>query len=507
MKKVDKLVLSSFWGAFLVTLSVVVFIFLMRIIIFHIKDFVSKDITLLDYSSLFFYFAISTIPIALPLAMLLSCLMAFGNLGEFFELTALKSAGISTSRAMLPLGVVAVLISIFSFVFNDRVVPWANLNGYRLLYDITHSKATLKIKEGIFYTDLPGHSIKVDKKYPDGVSMKGMVIYKNDPRAYERGNTEVILADSGRMYSINNNGYLTIELFNGVHYQEMYSGSTQPNYTMASAYQVTPSFARNQFKHYKLVVSLESFNMNKTDKEQFKYHEYMKNSEELNYVTDSLRKDFAVTKTNLVPSSHQFYTYQFKIGANYLKRLEPGTWADSLLALPVSDSLKSMLLTNAQNAVISTKSFAQTNSDYLINKAKEGNRYELEKHHKYTQAIACLMMFLIGAPLGGIIKKGGFGVPVLVSILFFILYYVLTIQGDKWVKEDLVSVELGAWLANTVLLIFGLYFTQRAQTDSRLFEKDNYQIIFDRLKVALLKRFPWLNRLKISYPFGPTSRV
>ena len=491
MKKLDKLVLMSFWGPFFITMSVVVFVFLMRIMIFYIDDFVSKDLGLLDYAQLFFFFSLITVPTALPLAMLLSSLMAFGNLGEFFELTAIKSAGISVVRAMAPLFIVAVLVSVFSFYFNDRVSPWANLKGYSLLYDIKTTKATLKIKEGIFYNDLPGYSIKVDKKEENG-KLIGMVIYKHNSRSYELGNTEIILADSGRMYSINDNRYLVIELHHGTHYTEVAGGAggSRPVYISSpgtSSAPVVNNFQRDAFDHYKLTESLSSFGMKRTDEGQFKYHEFMKNIGDLTSTADSLRRSYDETQKNLVPNSQQYYAYNYKEGTD--KTVKAGKWIDSLLTRPVSDSLKKEVLTNAKGSAASMLSYVKSQSDYLQTKLKDANKYELEKHHKYTQALSCLIMFLIGAPLGAIIKKGGFGVPVLISIIFFILLYVLTNQGDKWVKEGLLAVPVGAWLANSLLLITGLYFVDRARSDSRLFEMDVYQMYIKRIKTRWTSRF------------------
>ncbi|TLV02980.1 LptF/LptG family permease [Dyadobacter luticola] len=489
MKKLDKLILTSFWGPFIITMSVVVFVFLMRIMIFYIDDFVSKDLGVADYAQLFFFFSLITVPTALPLATLLSSLMAFGNLGEFFELTALKSAGISIVRAMLPLFLVALFISVFSFFFNDRVSPWANLKGYSLLYDIKTTKATLKIKEGIFYNDLPGYSIKVDRKQDNG-KLIGMVIYKHNNRSYELGNTEIILADSGRMYSINENRYLVIELYNGTRYtDETNSANSRPVYIASptGATQAYSNFSRNSFKHYRLTESLSSFGMKRTDEGQFKYHEFMKNISDLTSTADSLRNSYQETRKNLVAGSQQYYSYNYREGTD--KTIKKGKWIDSLLVKPVSDSLKKEILQNTKSAANSMLSYTKSQTEYLQTKLKDASKYELEKHHKYTQAISCLIMFLIGAPLGAIIKKGGFGVPVLVSILFFILLYVLTNQGDKWVKEGLLAVPIGAWMANSVLLLSGIYFIDKARSDSRLFEKDVYQMFFKRIKSKWVSRF------------------
>lgn len=480
MKKIDKLILGSFWGPFVLTLAVVIFIFLMRLLMFYIDDFVSKDIDLVTFGRLLFYFSLLTIPTALPLAVLLSSLMTFGNLGEFFELTALKSAGISLTRAVRPLLIVAVIISVFSFWFNNKVAPWANLKGYSLLYDIKSAKATLNLKEGIFYNDLPGYSIKVDQKMPDGVTLKGLVIYKHATTGVETGNREIILADSGKMYTDPDRTYLVFELFNGNDYQEQ-SATGGVSYASTGGVQTAP-FVRNAFQQYKVVISLESFGLKRTDEQQFEYHEYMKNLSELSVLTDSLKKETRQARVNVANTSRQYYNYQFK-GLDTTHRrvaVTDGPWVDSLLARRsfVERELEQQALVQAQNML----SYAQSNATYLTDKEKTVYKYELESHHKFTQAIACFIMFLIGAPLGAIIKKGGFGLPVLVSIIFFILLYVLTLTGDKYAKDGLVWVPVGAWLANAVLLPIGLYLMRQARHDSRLFDKDVYLIAWERLK-------------------------
>lgn len=487
MKKIDKLILGSFWGPFFLTLGVVIFIFLMRLLMFYIEEFVSKDLDLATFGRLLFYFALLTVPTALPLAVLLSSLMTFGNLGEFFELTAMKSAGISLTRAMRPLLIVAIFISAFSFWFNNVVSPWANLKGYSLLYDIKTAKATLNLKEGIFYNDLPGYSIKVDKKIKAGKEsttgdlLKGLVIYKHSSNGTEAGNREIILADSGRMYTDKDRTYLVFELFNGNDYQE-YSDNNTVSYASDGSSR-SGQFVRNGFKNYRLVISLESFGIKRTDENQFEYHEYMKNLNELATLTDSLRKDFTNTSLSVASTSRQYYTYQFKTNTSSTtvrQKVTDGKWVDSLLKKqsPPRPDLVQAALSQAQNIL----NYATSNVTYLNEKEKNVWKYQLESHHKFTQAIAIFVMFLIGASMGAIIKKGGFGLPVLIAIVFFIFLYVLTIAGDKYAKDGLIWVPLGAWMANLVLFPIGLFLMQRARYDSRLFDKDVYIIAWDRLK-------------------------
>lgn len=487
MKKIDKLVLGSFWGPFFLTLGVVIFIFLMRLLMFYIDEFVSKDLDLATFGRLLFYFALLTVPTALPLAVLLSSLMTFGNLGEFFELTALKSAGISLTRAMRPLLIVAVFISAFSFWFNNSVSPWANLKGYSLLYDIKTAKATLNLKEGIFYNDLPGYSIKVDRKVKaaegsvTGDLLKGLVIYKHPTSGIETGNREIILADSGRMYTSKDRSYLVFELFNGNDYQE-YADNNSTSYVSNGAQQKGAQFMRNGFRDYRLVISLESFGIKRTDENQFEYHEYMKNLNELSNLTDSLRKDYKNTSLSVASTSRQYYNYQFKadVATPQQKKIKDGKWVDAVLKKQETNrpDMNQAALSQAQNIL----SYASSNVSYLKEKEKNVWKYQLETHHKFTQAIAIFVMFLIGASMGAIIKKGGFGLPVLIAIVFFIFLYVLTIAGDKYAKDGVLWVPLGAWLANVVLFPIGLFLMQRARHDSRLFDKDVYIIAWGRLQ-------------------------
>lgn len=486
MKKIDKLVLGSFWAPFFLTLGVVIFIFLMRLLMFYIDEFVSKDLDLVTFGRLLFYFALLTIPTALPLAVLLSSLMTFGNLGEYFELTALKSAGISLTRAMRPLLIVAICISGFSFWFNNSVSPWANLKGYSLLYDIKTAKATLNLKEGTFYNDLPGYSIKVDQKVKAGKEsttgdlLKGLVIYKHSTSGTESGNREIILADSGRMYTDKDRSYLVFELFNGNDYQE-YADNNSVSYASNGSQGKGGQFVRNGFRNYRLVISLESFGIKRTDENQFQYHEYMKDLTELSTLTDSLRKDYKNTSLSVANTSRQYYNYQFKNNPVVVpqKKVTDGKWVDSLLRKQeVRPDYAQAALSQAQNIL----SYATSNIAYLSEKEKNVWKYQLESHHKFTQAIAVFVMFLIGASMGAIIKKGGFGLPVLVSIVFFIFLYVLTLTGDKYAKDGFLWVPLGAWMANLVLFPIGLFLMQRARHDSRLFDKDVYIIAWDRFR-------------------------
>jgi lipopolysaccharide export system permease protein len=481
IKKIDKLILKSFWKPFITTLAVVIFIFLMRLIVTYFADLFGKDLGLELYIKLFFYFSLITVPIALPLAMLLSSLMTYGNLGEYFELTAIKSAGISITRAMLPMCVIAIVITVFTFWFNNVALPWANLKGYSLLYDIKTTKTTLNIKEGIFYNDLPGYSIKISKKYPDNKTLKNIVIFDHTK---SDGDRHVTIADSALMYTIMDKQYLVFELFNGNDYMEDADKSSNSNQTDLSS---------NGFKRNKVVMSLSAFDMHKTEEDQFAHHQMMKGIKQLTYDSDSLKKSYQQIREGFYIMVPNYFLYENKIiakdskvGQN-LRKNKKTAWIDSLLVKKEKtvhyDAQNVDYAMSQANTVSAT---IDSNSSALVAKEEDFDKTDLEWHRKFTGAIAVFVMFLIGAPLGGIIKKGGFGLPVVVAIIFFILMYVMTQQGEKAAKESRLIVQVGAWISNAVLFLIGLYFLNKAQNDSRLFEADNYIIIFNHWKKRII---------------------
>ncbi|WP_026995358.1 LptF/LptG family permease [Flectobacillus major] len=480
MKKIDKLVLNAFWGPFFLTLAVVIFIFLMRLILVYFVDLFGKDLGIDLYFELFFYFGLITIPIALPLAMLLSTLMTFGKLGEFFELTAIKSAGISIGRAMRPIFVVASLITVFAFWFNNVALPWANLKGYRLLYDIKTTKTTLNIKEGIFYNDLPGYSIKVMKKYPDNKTLKGVIIYdhsKND------GNKHVTLADSALMYTMMDKQYLVFELYNGHDYVEDADRTSSSDAT---------DHASHGFTKSKIVMSLAAFDMHKTEEDQFKHHQIMRNVVELSQDADSLKTLTQDYRKNFYEAAKSYYLYSLKTLPTPLlpeqKKVmaNEGDWVGKKIKTQIKPNPYQHLdfaISQSKNMI----SFAESNAYTVSSKLEDLQKTNLEWHHKFTNAFAIFVMFLIGAPLGAIIKKGGFGMPVVVAISFFILMYVMTQQGDKLAKEGKLIVQLGAWISNVILFSIGVYFFTKARNDSRLFESDVYTMAIAKIKERLSK--------------------
>ena len=527
MKKIDKLVLGSFLGPFILTFLVVVFILLTQHMLKYFDDIIGKDLGWGVLGTLLFYFAVCMIPVALPLAILLSSLITFGNLGEHFELTAIKSLGINLVRALAPISAFVLVLTGVAFLANNNLVPKAALEAYSLLYDIKQKKPSLDLKEGAFYGAIPEVNIKVEHKYPDGENLRGVIIYDHRGKS---GNKEVIVADSGRMYTILNDNYLKLELFKGYNYSQGSASDQQ----MAGQPSNVNSFSKTKFNRTYMVFDLSAFNLNRTDKKWFQGNRIMRNLDELRYDMDSLDYEIKSSRLSLYDNAGTMLgfvsrTIPIEISRDLqdiLKSRDSAELAASTnpdLQRQIQKSRMStrfgMSKTRRDSTIKSYKLKADTlNERYLkfvdssflarpslaevsgalamartvqmqVGQVLENNRlqsyefrvFEIQWHKIWANSISCLIMFLIGAPLGAIIKKGGLGVPVLTSIIFFIIFYVLTILGEKWAKQEVLSVPSGVWSANLILLVFGILFMIQARKDARFFESDFYKVLFERL--------------------------
>ncbi|WP_347157034.1 LptF/LptG family permease [Pontibacter chitinilyticus] len=467
MKKLDKLILRSFTGPFILTFAVVEFILLTQYMLKYLDELVGKGLGAEVFGELLFYFSLNMAPVALPLAVLLSSLMTFGTLGEHHELTAIKTSGIALPRILRPVFFVVAALTIGAFFFNNQVVPKANLKAYSLLWDIRQKKPTMNFKEGAFYNGLPGYSIKINKKLADGKSLRDVMIYDHSKGG---ASTKVILADSGQMYTEYNDTYLVLKLFDGNMYVDQGGG--------AAFRRNSDQFTRQQFDESKIVLSLASFNLDRTKEELFSDNKMMKNIGQLTHVTDSLRQ-YSQREQNLYAANIDPYYMYFKADTARVKngmRLT-GKKVEKKLETPNINALQ-----QATNKARNIKSYTASYLERVNGTVREANNYEIEIWRKYTQSAAILVMFLIGAPLGAIIKKGGLGVPVLISIIFFILMYVIAILGEKWAREGLVSVGAGMWGANLILLPIGLFFLYQARNDSSLLEVDFWRKMMARLR-------------------------
>lgn len=552
MKKIDKLILSSFLGPFFVTFLVVVFILLMQNMLKYFDDIIGKDLGWDVIALLFFYFAVFMVPFAMPLAVLLSSLITYGNLGEHFELTAVKSLGISLTRSLVPIGAFVVLLVGVAFYANNYMVPKAALEAYSLIYDIKQKKPALDLREGSFYNGIPDISIKVNKKHRDGISLKDVIIYDHRGRL---GNKEVIIADSGRMFTMLGDQYLKLELFNGYNYSE---GTSSNDINMVGQNYNEETLRKTAFARSEMIFDLSSFNLNRTEKKWFQGNRIMRNLSELQRDMDSVSWQMNDQRLGVYQIGQSMFSYHLKrdtvplsADLRFFRRqkdslfrartareqaanhsIYPVAVVDSLippattqqaqpetrllsastknLAVPVGETSRSTdpvnpaildsvfdapfsreLHTQALNSIRAVKSQMASSLSVAESQAQEYLMFQIQWHKILSSSVACFVMFLIGAPLGAIIKKGGLGIPVIVSIFFFIIYYVMGITGEKWAKQHLVSVPVGVWMANVILLIIGLLFLRQARVDARLFDSDFYLVVWDRLKRAYgRKRLP-----------------
>lgn len=592
MKKLDKLVLGSFLSPFLLTFIVVDFILLTVNMLKYFDEIFGKDLPFMVYMELIGYFVVSISPMALPLAVLLSSLMTFGNLGEHFELTAIKSSGISLNRTMLPIGVFVAVVTVMAFLSNNFIVPRVNLKTFSLLYDIRMKSPAFDIKEGVFYNGIPGYSIKVNSKL-DEVRLKDVLIYDHTSG---QGNLHVITADSGRMEPFFNDRYIMLTLFHGNSYQE---GTGR-----RGGRDIPQSFSRNSFETNKMVFDLDAFDLKRTPENLWSNSKSIKNIGEIRVDLDSMDRElnhwyffnyanteasynyFGRTRKLLPPQeiidkkqetdSLKNLKYQQELeneengkqngsdsqnkamasndstgavspanivgdtlktktdsslasvtqkneaskpvktkdsaikGKDSLGNVasNSGSKAVDMRAINKSSSLKleqpdlvelnadqekrldSLLLTSRYRtsmASVGLTTARNIKNNFTTNKARvnevmrQYRSFKVAWYQKYTQSLACFVMFMIGAPLGAIIKKGGLGMPVLLSIIFFIMYYMLTITGEKWAKEGLSDPVFGTFFSNLALIPFGLFFLRQARKDARLFEPDFYQGFWEKV--------------------------
>ncbi len=461
MKTLHKFILKSYVGPFVMTFFIAMFVFFMMFIFKYIDDFVGKGLSFSILSELFFYFSLTTVPMALPLAILLSSLMTFGNLGEHFELIAMKSSGLSLQKIMMPLIFTTVCLSIGAFYFSNTILPYTNLKAGSLLYDIRESKPALLFKEGVFNNSLEGFSIRVGKKEKDGKTLKEILIY--DHRAMQ-GNNIVMAAKTGKMEETADKMFLLLNLKDGVSYKEMVDNPKDI---------VTRPLIRDKFEERVIHFDLSEFKMSRTNEDLFKNNYQMLNISQLNQTVDSLNmknEKRMGSFTNQLKQSYYAKASSFITASDSNKNSIIDT--NFFSSLPKAQQLN--IIESATNIARSAKAYSESVSNESSTEEYARLKYEVERHRKFTLSIACIVLFFIGAPFGAIIRKGGLGMPVVISVVFFIIFHVLSITGEKLAKEGEIPVYQGMWLATAVLFPIGVFLTYKATSDSSLFDANAY---------------------------------
>jgi lipopolysaccharide export system permease protein len=472
VKQLDKLIVKAFIGPFIATFFITLLVLVLQFFWLYIDDIVGKGVDMFTVARLIGYVAATLVPLALPLAVLLSSIMTFGNLGESFELVAIKSAGISLLRFMRPLALVCLVICYIAFLFNNYIIPVANLKMNTLKYDIIMSKPAFDIKEGVFYDRIEGYVIKIGKKEKDDSTIRNVVIYQQNPAGLQ---DDIIVAEKGKMVVTPDKKALAFKLENGSLYQE--SGDR---------FTTNTRFTRMNFSDFKKVLDLSSFKLNNTNDSAFRNNYQMLSMRQLNKNIDSLKK---VNEGYLDKA-----TLGFRNVLKFPKWLDSTGWAT--LKIPANRKAKTFrdLIPDSARIPVMDKALTQMNSlkstidqpSYLFESEESDlHLHQIAWHEKITLSIACLVMFLIGAPLGSIIRKGGIGLPLVFAVIFFVIFFLLSNFGKKFVKEDVLTPLSGMWLPTYVLTPIGLFLTYKALHDSQLFNKEFYFRLIKNIRPLL----------------------
>jgi lipopolysaccharide export system permease protein len=445
----------------------------------YIEDFVGKGLEWTVIAEFMFYISATLVPMALPLAILLASIMSFGNMGENYELIAMKAAGISLQKVMRPLVILVIFIGLGAFYFSNYVMPIASLKATVLLIDIRNQNPELVLKEGVFTSDLPGFGIKVDNIDKETGMIYNLMIYDHTSR---QGNTQVTVADSGIMKTSADKLFMDLTLYSGEMYEEVKTKRKNRD---------KHPFQRVKFNLYKTRINLPGNELKRSDEDRYKDKYRMLNLKQLSSKRDTLEGELQEEKDRLAHqlSSNQYFKKENRSSRKDSLRqvlLNAKTWnADSLYQkLNLSDKL-----TSVGNAL----SYSRKSKDHIsrsisiqhIDK-KWIQKFVNEWHRKFTLSFACIIFFFIGAPLGAIIRKGGLGMPVIVSVLFFIIYYIISMTGERAARELAMSPFLGMWISSIVILPLGVILTYKATTDSSILNIEAYINFFKKISPTKL---------------------
>lgn len=502
MKKIHLLVFKSFIRPFIVTFFIVMFVLLMLFLFKYIDDLIGKGFEWYVILELLGYQSVVQISMAMPLSMLLSAIMTFGNLGESYELVAIKAAGVSLRKAMMPLFVLVGLFSGGAFLFSDYILPIVNLKMGSLLYDVRKKPADFLIRPGVFNNTIAGYSIRANDKNRDGTILYDLMIYD-----HSNSNTanNVLIAKEGYVYNSPDNHYMILKLKDGVRYEDSRARN-------AKTYDPRQQFTRFYFEETEQKFNMEEFQMKRTDENLFKSHHAMLNLKQLEHYTDSntLRLD---SMRATVPGEIRHYYNYF----NDYRRL-------SLQDQATEDPVLEAMMRRAQDSIRENRVFSyrqsylerippeekmtilhQTSgqigyiSSMLEIKAAEEKtmvdkniRYGIEWQRKFTLAVSCLLLFAIGAPLGAIIRKGGLGLPVVMAIIFFLIYHIISTVAEKSAREGNIDIFTGMWFAIIVLTPLAVFLTYKAATDSALLDLEQYRLKFEKIKAFVFKKLGFI---------------
>ncbi len=475
--------LQRFLPLLSMTFFICLFIVLMQFLWKSIEDLVGKGLSVGVICELFFYAALSMVPTALPLAVLLASLMVFGNLGEKFELTAMKASGISLFRIMRPLIVFMAFLAVGAFFFQNDVLPIAKTKMWTLLFSVRQKSPEVEIPVRSFYDQIPNMNLYTESKNPETGMLYGMILYDLS-RGYD--NTRVILADSGRFNFTEDKTRLFLHLYSGEMFENM-----RDNSMGASSSRYMP-FRREHFDDKQIYFPFDA-NFNRIDEGGMRSQYIGQNVRQLMHSIDSIGREVDSVGTQYATEIRN--APYFGLTRTITRRQPDGTFEnierpqvaldqpidiDSIITAR-GPSLQKSYLTQALAKAKRQKQEYMYRSLALSEQAKLMRRHDIEMQRKFTLSFACIIFFFIGAPLGAIIKKGGLGMPLVISVLLFIVYFLIDNAGYKMARDGKMPVWEGIWLSSFVLLPMGVFFTYKAVGDSAVFNMDAYRNFFRRL--------------------------
>lgn len=473
MKIINRYLCKNFLGPFVLTFFVALFVLLMQFLWKWVDELVGKGLELSLLLKLLFYASITLTSMAFPLAVLLASLMTFGNMGERYEIVALKSAGISVQRMMMPLAGLALVISLVAFVFSNEIIPRASVKLRMMLFDIQEQKPAFNIDEGVFYNGFDNYTIRVGKKMPDGETIKDVLIYEHSRHI---GNTTVTYAQSGTMKMTPDKKYIMFTLYDGSFWDESaYAGGGGAN---RSKLPLTRATFSKQYKRFDLS---EFSAMGNTDESLFQSHSTALSISQLNDKIDTIKHDignFAHNVSDVFFGNLYLYNTIVQNDSTF-DTLSVGRQYD---LSSIDPEILPRILQNADNSARSFQFSVRFAYQDMAFRTSYLWSYQIEFFRKFTLSLACLLFFFIGAPLGSIIRKGGIGIPLVITVVFFTLYFAISITGEKIAKNSPMPVWFGMFLSSFVLLPICVFLTYHATTDSAVLSPDTYTRFVERIK-------------------------
>ena len=480
LKKLDRYVLGKFCLIFVAAFFISLFIFMMQLTWLHIDKLVGKGLTLDILGQFFFFMSLTVVPQALPVAILLTSLISFGNLGESLELLAMKSAGVALRRVMLPIGILVVALGGVSFYFQNFTSPMAQRELGALLMTLRQTSPAVEIPEGIFYNGVPGINLYVQHKDVESGMLYNVTIYKTD-QGFDKA--QIVVADSGRMASSTDKRHLILDIWHGEQFENLQNGQ------MGEIKNATQPYDRETFGHKRFLIDFDS-NIKMMDADMLSGMAKAKNMVELVADADSMNRDLdSIART----------VYEHSLGGSYFVPEKPNFKPvqaastkenvpfDTLLARFDAQKLEAAI-SLAAGAVKTRQNELELRREEVAAEEKDVRRHWIEWHSKITQSLACLLFFLIGAPLGAIIRKGGLGLPAVVSVIIFIIYLIINTSTMKMARDGSLNMLLGMWTSTAILLPIGTFLTYKSNRDSVVFNIDAYREFFARLLMLRTKR-------------------